>query len=523
MTSYYCLDNPSALHDALKHHFSKDFSEKRFEHYFSLMYSVYALPNIVLPFFGGLLIDRFGYRWMNMVFGLFLVLGHSIFAAGIQSQDMTVVLVGRTVFGFGGECIIVGLSALLSDWFGGSDEFAMVMGINLSLGRLGSVLNNVGSRAWYHSEGIEFAIWFGAIILSIALVCGGIFIFIDIYVESRIKESKENQGMDSTIEPKPDIKLSEALGFRFTYWLLVLSCIIIYGCIIPFNNVAGALIIEKFICHGRCCPENEPKCAAQQSAESDSSFVMGIPFVITAVMSPFMGAIVDHWGGNAVLILCSGFVLVIVHTILASSSAYAAMIVALVLLGLSYTVYAAALWPSVPCTVLRRQVGTAYGLMTSLQNVGLTLFPLCVGAIRAEAGSYTGVEIFFACLAGVGVGIGFWLLLHDQSEGGVINMSAKERESYIEENEAAEKGKRGENGEISNGDGNNSSSNSSSSDGNQRNNSSDDDNESDNDDDNTNRAERRRLTEGRNNSNSNRNNNSSDSSNKGNVSVVMDE
>ncbi len=443
MTSYYALDNPSALHDALKAHFSKEYSGSEFEKYFSLFYSAYALPNIVLPFFGGYFVDRFGYRWMNMLFGVFLILGHSVFAYGIQERSMAIALTGRVLYGFGGENIIVGLSALLDDWFGGSSEFAMVMGINLSLGRLGSVLNNVGSRAWYHSVGIDFAIWFGVILLTFALVCGFIFIAIDIYVEGQIREVRIQRGEDPDAKVDvQEIKLTEAWYFKFTFWLLVMSCIVIYGCIIPFNNVAGALIIEKFICGGKCCPPNDLKCAAQKSAESRASFVMGIPFIITAVCSPFMGAIVGRWGGNAVLILGSATVLLMVHLTFALSSSWTVLIVFLVFMGLAYTVYAAALWPAVPSTVQKHQIGTAYGLMTSLQNVGLAIFPLCVGAIRAEAGEYSSVEIFFTCLAGLGIGIAVWLLVHDQSEGGILNMAAEEREVKRRELEAQLKGER---------------------------------------------------------------------------------
>jgi len=86
MISYYCGDNPAALHDPLKRHFSKEFGEKRFEKYFGLMYSVYSMPNIILPLVGGLLVDAVGYRYMNIVFGVCLLIGQSLFASGVTER-----------------------------------------------------------------------------------------------------------------------------------------------------------------------------------------------------------------------------------------------------------------------------------------------------------------------------------------------------------------------------------------------------------------------------------------------------
>lgn len=444
MTSYYCLDNPAALHDAMKAHFSQKFDEKRFEKFFSLFYTVYHLPNVLLPFFGGALIDRFGYRWMNLVFGAFLMTGHTLFAAGIESKDIALALAGRVLYGFGGECIIVGLSALLDDWFGGTAEFAAVMGINLSLGRLGSVLNNVGSSMLYHDEGLPFAVWFGVILLAIAMGCGIIFAIIDISVERQISASVSEQGLDSKEHEinREDVSFFEFRFFTKPYWLLVLSCILLYGCIIPFNNVSGAMINERYICHGPCCPTGQTKCEAQKRAESKSSFVMGIPFVISAVLSPIMGGIVGKFGGNAVLIIASSFVLMMVHLTFSISTDFTVLVIFLVFMGLAYTTYAASLWPSVPATVEKHQVGTAYGLMTALQNIGLATFPLCVGAIRAEAGEYGSVEIFFTVLASLSLCLSFYIMYYDQNSGGLLNMSASERDVALPEFRAKLKAER---------------------------------------------------------------------------------
>lgn len=97
--------------------------------------------------------------------------------------------------------------------------------------------------------------------------------------------------------------------------------------------------------------------------------------------------------------------------------------VPLVIIGVSYSVYAAAIWPSVSFVVLEHQLGTAYGLITSVQNMGLASAPLFVGLIKDKTGHYKWVEVFFACIGSVGVLLGTWLHRVDAKNGGILNKS----------------------------------------------------------------------------------------------------
>jgi MFS family permease len=141
MGDYYCFDNPGALHSLLQKRFGGEPGDN-FEYFFNLLYSVYSLPNIVLPLIGGIMIFKYGYRTMFLVFGFCVLIGQLIFAMGCSTKSGLMMLIGRVIFGLGGESLNTTQYALLVEWFA-MNEIGFSMGLCLSLARLGNVLNDV--------------------------------------------------------------------------------------------------------------------------------------------------------------------------------------------------------------------------------------------------------------------------------------------------------------------------------------------------------------------------------------------
>merc|ERR1711935_50552 len=127
--SYYCYDNPAALSDQFKDKANTDMSDTKF----NTLYTAYSLPNMVLPFFGGYLVDRYGVRRTLIAFAAFLVAGQAIFAFGSSMDSgrgngaFLVMVLGRAVYGLGGESLCVCAQTLLAEWFMGK-EMALAMG-----------------------------------------------------------------------------------------------------------------------------------------------------------------------------------------------------------------------------------------------------------------------------------------------------------------------------------------------------------------------------------------------------------
>lgn len=546
--SYYAYDIPSAIKPQLNEYFGRP---SNFEFQFNLLYTLYAAPNVVLPFVGGYFVDRVGVRVCLVIFCSFVCLGQLIFALGVQTKSWSVMFLGRFVFGLGGESFSVGQSALLSDWFRGG-ELALAFGVSFALCKLGTVINNVVTSGLTDSVGIAFAVWFGLIICGVSMACMTVAVTIDLSADrfiARATQSLEGHHVDSheqtplqpkqldieavtpttTTSPSLSLKpvaeedqgggaleantgssarskkmekpkqeveevdedeeedapatLADLIHLPKVFWLLVLACTVVYGCLIPFNSISSSLLLERdyFIEPSDSCrlqnphqcqsdlnpPVNCPSsrwyqppiphnvtvdgdtynpldssdidctedswsdgclkeyCDRQDRGESRASVSMSIPYIITAAVSPFMGSFIDHFGLRAILLFIAPVLLIITHCLLGYSDV--AVILPLVLQGLSYTLFAAVIWPAIPLVVEDRLTGLGFGILTAMQNLSCTIVPLIVAAIYADSDDkyIPNVELLFIVLAGVGVGVGVYVNYYDFFFGeSILNLAA---------------------------------------------------------------------------------------------------
>jgi MFS family permease len=438
--AYWATDVPAALHDRLQAAFSPEHLSMSFAVFFGLQYSLYSLPNVVLPFVGGFLVMRHGAGPMMVVFCWLLVLGQALQVLGLWVLSMPTVLVGRALYGAGAESLCVGVSALLARWFAGGNV-ALAMGLSLAVSRLGSVVNDVVSPALADAAGVTLA----SSVALLLLVAAGLASLLARSMEDAKTARELRAGLEARqrrwaaetpeaaaaaevagavplAEPEPGWRT--LLQFPAAFWVICLSCATVYGVIIPWNSISSALLIER-ACGGLCCPAQpaaEQTCAAHAAAERSASLYMTIPYAISGAAVPFLGLAVDAFGLRAALSLGAAATLLCVHVVLATSAA-ASVVPLLVLQGSAYAVYAAALWPSVPLVVPdERAVGLAYGLITSVQNLALCLVPLGVAGVRSASGGYAQVEWLFVALAAAGTASGIALNWLDWSQlGSALN------------------------------------------------------------------------------------------------------
>ncbi|RKP03757.1 hypothetical protein CXG81DRAFT_16726 [Caulochytrium protostelioides] len=217
---------------------------------------------------------------------------------------------------------------------------------------------------------------------------------------------------------------SDVAYFPPAFWLVCVICILLYGTVIPFNSIAQDLLMSKWY-------PNDARTAGA---------VMSIPDTLSAVLVPIFGFVVDRYGGRATLLGLCAITIMFVHLALGFSDA--SPVGPLVMLGLAYSLYGVAIWPSVATIIQHTEaqltrdgvlnasgtgppklLGTAYGLATAALNMALTVFPFLVAQVRVWGGdSFAALEVFFAATAALGLLASGVLWAVDQRYGGLLQM-----------------------------------------------------------------------------------------------------
>lgn len=381
----FSYDSPGPLETQLRKQFNMD------SYHYSLLYTVYSLPNMFLPILGGILLDSIGIRSGLILFATILAIGQGVFMLGGFQADYTTMIVGRVIFGMGGESMSVAQSSIISVWFKGK-ELAFALGLNLSVARLGSVINGDVVPAVYDSNGLGMALGVGFVLCIFSLVNGiGMA-----YVDRRAEEiDKERLGEVETAAVNEDdkFKWSDLTEFGVQFWLLTGSCVLTYMSVFPYIQNASNLLQTKYGFDNKT-----------------AGALFGVPYIISAIASPFLGLMIDKVGKRAFLCCLSSCVLIVAYTtslfMPKCDKCYNEM-VPLVLTGIGYSIYASAIWGSVPYVVPKKSVGSAFGLATAIQNIGLVIAPTLVGHIKDSTAAigfgYTYVNILFIAINVVGL------------------------------------------------------------------------------------------------------------------------
>jgi MFS family permease len=340
--SYYAYDALSPLADVLKQQLG--FSDENI----GLLQAIYSFPNIFTVVIGGFIIDRLGLRKSLMIFGVLCLIGPAITAS---SGTLAVMAAGRLIFGMGAESLNVAVTAALARWFKGK-ELSFAFGINLTICRLGSfaALNSpTWARAAYANWRWPFLI---ALAFSVFCVIGAI-----VYWIMEVQAEKNfHLGEASTDK----VVFKDLFKFGVSYWYIVALCVTFYSAIFPFQTFAVKFFIEA---HG--------------TSREFGGFLSSTLTLFAMIATPLFGLWVDRIGKRALLMMFGSMLLIPVYLMMAYS--HVSLYVPMVLMGIAFSLIPAVMWPSVAYIVDQSKLGTAYGLMTMIQNIGLFGFNLMVG------------------------------------------------------------------------------------------------------------------------------------------------
>jgi MFS family permease len=351
--NYYVYDSIAPLADHLQQQIG--FTDTQI----GTLNAIYSFPNILMVLIGGILIDRFGTRRATLYFTAICLVGALVTAS---SAKFPVMAAGRLIFGLGAESMIVAVTAALGQWFVGR-QLGFAFGINLSIARAGSYAADL-SPSW--GKAFYDAGWQEPLLLAVALGAvglvgaGGYFL-----LERRAERRYDLQ------QPTPTDRIvwRDLLRFDRSYWYITGLCVLFYSVIFPFRSTFAIKYFQHV--YGLSLAE----------AGTLNSYV----FLAAIFATPAFGLLVDRVGRRALFMVMGTLLLFSVFPILIYTSWN--QWIATALLGISFSLVPAVLWPSVAHLVEHNRLGTAYGLMTMLQNIGLTAFNLGAGWLNDRSGA----------------------------------------------------------------------------------------------------------------------------------------
>eukprot|EP00929_Paragymnodinium_shiwhaense_P062429 TRINITY_DN31165_c0_g2_i3.p1 TRINITY_DN31165_c0_g2~~TRINITY_DN31165_c0_g2_i3.p1 ORF type:complete len:196 (+),score=26.77 TRINITY_DN31165_c0_g2_i3:99-686(+) len=155
---FYAFDNPSALNEQLKAQMaaaSPQMSDEMYSYYFNVLYSAYSVPNVILPLIMGVAVDKCGCRLLICGLGFFVLLGHIVFAMGVERRSWSAMILGRFLFGVGGESMQVAQNCLLFRWFSGKEVAVVCLFVFASCGGILFVVSCFWGT-WVFVFGVKF-------------------------------------------------------------------------------------------------------------------------------------------------------------------------------------------------------------------------------------------------------------------------------------------------------------------------------------------------------------------------------
>ena len=411
-------------------------------------------------------------------------LGISPFYEGMPASAKFAAI-GFMIFGCGVEMAGITVSRGIVKWFKGR-EMALAMGSEMALARLGVATCMIFSPVFAKLGGdidVSRSVAFGVVLLLIALIMLIVYFFMDKKLDAQTGEAEEK---DDPFKISDLGKILSSGGF----WLVALLCVLYYSAIFPFQKYAVNML-QCNLTFTKLSPDSFwatntvtviqycimlVVAAAAFASNFAKNKSLRAAYLITAVVAlvvfcymgymrqsaetvfavfpllavgitPILGNYVDHKGKAASMLVMGSILLIICHLTFAfilpmfrgnTSGGIIIAYLTILVLGASFSLVPASLWPSVPKLVDAKIIGSAYALIFWIQNIGLWLFPLLIGKVldktnpklvenlkngvitpeqAAVSYDYTAPLVMLACLGVAALILGFVLKAVDKKKG----------------------------------------------------------------------------------------------------------
>ncbi len=348
--NYYAWDSIAPVADLLRRQRGLSQTE------IGLLNAIYAAPNIPLCLVGGILIDRIGAARSSLIAAAFCFVGAVLTAVG---QPYGVMVCGRLLFGIGEETLFISLLAGVAQWFSAGGA-ALAMSLFFSMARVGSYMADISPRwaAGVYAGGWRPPLELAALLTGVSLVAAIAYLRIDRY---RPAWSGRAAGGQERFDWR------DLTRFDASFWYILGLNVLFASVFFPFRSTFAIVFFQD----------------AKQLSLADASMVNSWVFFAAIFATPVFGLIADRFGRRAMLLTFGAALMPMTFAILGLT--HWSLWISTVLMGLSFSVIPAVIWPSTAMLVEPGRLGTAFGLINVLQSLGMGALNLAAGWLNDQA------------------------------------------------------------------------------------------------------------------------------------------
>ena len=356
------------------------------------VFGTYAASEYILNVCGfliiaGVILDKMGIRFTGVLSASMMFIGACIKLVGITEWFQTtafaewlgswwvampasakMAFLGFMLFGCGCEMAGTTVSKAIAKWFKGK-EMALAMGLEMAIARIGVfAIFSISPIIAEKFGTVTAPVAFCTVLLLIGLITYTVFTFMDKKLDQQTDEiAEESSEEEFKFSDLGKILTSEA------FWIVALLCVLYYSAIFPFQRYGANML----------------QCNLDGISPEEASNIFRWFPVGAAIITPFLGNLLDRKGKGATMLIGGALLLICCHLIFAFvlPGTHSELIAygTIVLLGISFALVPAALWPSVPKIVDEKILGSAYCLIFWVQNIGLCLVPMLIGYVLSSS------------------------------------------------------------------------------------------------------------------------------------------
>ena len=405
------------------------------------VFGTYAGSEYLLNVWGflivaGIILDKMGIRFTGELSAAIMIVGAGIkyfavsdafIGTGLESwlnswwtampASAKLASFGFMIFGCGAEMAGITASKALAKWFEGK-EMALAMGLEMALTRVSvfAIFTISPRLAGEINPSVVKPVAFCAALLVIGLLCFTIFCLMDKKLDKQLG-AEAAQG-----ESEEEFKFSDVINIFKSklFWIVAMLCVLYYSAIFPFQKFAANML------------QSNLDLTATMAADIFRWFPIG-----AACVTPFLGLFLDRKGKGATMLILGSLLMIVCHLtfalVLPIYPSKAVAFAAIILLGISFSLVPASLWPSIPKIMDKRFLGSAYSLIFWVQNFGLSGTPMLIGwaleksnpgvaeqiaaGVEGASYNYTLPMMMFASLGVLALLFSLWLKGMDKRNG----------------------------------------------------------------------------------------------------------